>query len=98
MPQAALVQASQRPGVTVAEEKEKFLSRWSRLKSESKDPGQKTEEPPMPVLPALDELTAESDFTAFMHPKADEALRGAALKKLFRDPHSNVPALYEPFS
>lgn len=84
--------------MTVAEEKEKFLSRWSRLKSESKDPGQKTEEPPMPVLPALDELTAESDFTGFMHPKVDEALRRAALKKLFSDPHFNVPDLYEPFS
>jgi hypothetical protein len=91
--------------VTVAKEQEKFLSRWSRLKSESKDPGQKTEETPtkteeapMPVLPALDELTAESDFTGFMHPKVDDALRRAALKKLFSDPHFNVPDPYEPFS
>jgi len=89
----------------VTEEKEKFLSRWSRLKSESKDPGQKTEdtptkteEAPMPVLPALDELTADSDFTGFMHPKVDDALRRAALKKLFSDPHFNVPDPYEPFS
>ncbi|MFL6563780.1 MAG: DUF3306 domain-containing protein [Burkholderiales bacterium] len=91
----------------MAEEKEKFLSRWSRLKSESKDPGPgektegapvKGEEAPMPVLPALDELTSESDFTGFMHPKVDEALRRAALKKLFSDPHFNVPDPYEPFS
>ena len=87
----------------MTEEKEKFLSRWSRLKSESKDPGQKTEdtptkteEAPMPVLPALDELTADSDFTGFMHPKVDDALRRAALKKLFSDPHFNVPDPYEP--
>ncbi|MFL6570389.1 MAG: DUF3306 domain-containing protein [Burkholderiales bacterium] len=91
----------------MAAEKEKFLSRWSRLKSESKDPGPgektegapvKGEEAPMPVLPALDELTSESDFTGFMHPKVDEALRRAALKKLFSDPHFNVPDPYEPFS
>jgi len=84
--------------VTVAEEKEKFLSRWSRLKSESKDLPQKKEETPAPVLPPLDKLTPESDFTGFMHPKVEDALRRAALKKLFSDPHFNVPDPYEPFS
>lgn len=82
----------------MAEEKEKFLSRWSRLKSESKDLPQKTEEAPAPILPPVDELTPESDFTGFMHPKVDDALRRAALKKLFSDPHFNVPDPYEPFS
>ena len=87
--------------MTVAEEKEKFLSRWSRLKSESKDlPREKeeAEEAPAPVLPAVDKLTPESDFTGFMHPKVADALRPAALKKLFSDPHFNVPDPYEPFS
>jgi len=87
--------------VTVAEEKEKFLSRWSRLKSESKELAQRKgdkEETPAPVLPPVENLTPESDFTGFMHPKVEDALRRAALKKLFSDPHFNVPDPYEPFS
>lgn len=82
----------------MAEEKEKFLSRWSRLKNESKDPAQKTEEAPVPILPPLDKLTPESDFTGFMHPKVEDALRRAALKKLFSDPHFNVPDPFEAYS
>jgi hypothetical protein len=82
----------------MAEEKEKFLSRWSRLKSESKDLPQKNEETPVPVLPPLDKLTPESDFTGFMHPKVEDALRRAALKKLFSDPHFNVPDPFEAYS
>ena len=82
----------------MAEEKEKFLNRWSRLKSESKELPQKEEETPVPVLPPVDNLTPESDFTGFMHPKVEDALRRAALKKLFSDPHFNVPDPFEPFS
>ena len=83
----------------MAEEKEKFLSRWSRLKSESKElPQEKEEETPAPVLPPVDKLTPESDFTGFMHPKVEDALRRAALKKLFRDPHFNVPDPFEAYS
>jgi hypothetical protein len=44
----------------------------------------------MPVLPPIEELTPESDFSGFMHPKVDPALRRAALQKLFSDPHFNV--------
>jgi len=87
--------------VTVAEEKEKFLSRWSRLKRESKELPQRNEEKEetlAPVLPPVEKLTPESDFTGFMHPKVEDALRRAALKKLFSDPHFNVPDPYEPFS
>jgi len=90
--------------VSVAEEKEKFLSRWSRLKreNESKLPEKKQEsasnETPAPVLPPVEQLTPESDFTGFMHPKVEDALRRVALKKLFSDPHFNVPDPYEPFS
>jgi hypothetical protein len=82
----------------MAEEKEKFLSRWSRLKNESKDLPQKTEDTPAPVLPPVDKLTPESDFTGFMHPKVEDALRRVALKKLFSDPHFNVPDPFEPYS
>jgi hypothetical protein len=50
------------------------------------------------VLPPVENLTPEADFTGFMHPKVEDALRRAALKKLFSDPHFNVPDPYEPFS
>ena len=90
--------------MTVAEDKEKFLSRWSRLKRENetklaeKKEESASNETPAPVLPPVEKLTPESDFTGFMHPKVEDALRRAALKKLFSDPHFNVPDPYEPFS
>lgn len=82
---------------------ETFVSRWSRLKRRSnageEDPKAVTaradaaparggEAPP--PMPPVDQLTPESDFSPFMHPKADPALRRVALKKLFSDPHFNV--------
>jgi hypothetical protein len=84
----------------VADDKEKFLTRWSRLKQENSLP-EKTEDKhdsPVPVLPAIDKLDPESDFTGFMHPKVDDALRRVALKKLFSDPHFNLPDPYEAYS
>jgi uncharacterized protein DUF3306 len=90
--------------VIVAEEKEQFLSRWSRLKreNENKLPEKRQEsasnETPAPVLPPVEQLTPESDFTGFMHPKVEDALRRAALKKLFSDPHFNLPDPFEPYS
>lgn len=45
---------------------------------------------PAPQLPPLDELTIDSDYRDFFHPKVDEDTRRAALKKLFSDPHFNV--------
>ena len=45
---------------------------------------------PMPQLPAIDELTLDSDFSGFFHPKVDENVRRQALHKLFSDPHFNV--------
>lgn len=80
----------------MTQEKEKFLSRWSRLKSEAKELPQPAEQ--APVLPPVEELTPESDFTGFMHPKVEDALRRVALKKLFRDPHFNTPDPFEPYS
>ena len=81
----------------MAQDKEKFLNRWSRLKQETKLP-EKKDETPLPALPAVDQLTPESDFTGFMHPKVEDALRRVALKKLFSDPHFNVPDPYEAYS
>ena len=79
------------------EKKEAFLSRWSRLKKEDQLPV--PEEKPVPALPPLDKLTPESDFTGFMHPKVEDALRRTALKKLFRgDPHFNLPDPFEAYS
>jgi hypothetical protein len=81
----------------MAAEKEDFLRRWSRLKKEV--PAEKPAETPAPSLPALDKLTSESDFSGFMHPKVEDALRRVALKKLFAgDPHFNLPDPFEPFS
>jgi hypothetical protein len=97
----------------MAQDKENFLGRWSRLKKEQvqeqlKEQGrleaeksvpQKAEsqdEPP--ELPALDKLTPQSEFSGFMHPKVGDALRRAALKKLFSDPHFNIPDPYEAYS
>ncbi|MBI3045766.1 MAG: DUF3306 domain-containing protein [Betaproteobacteria bacterium] len=82
--------------MTIEEDKEAFLSRWSRLKQEAKDqPPQKVSDQVVdskvpPELPPLDKLTPDSDYRAFFHPKVDEDLRRAALKKLFSDPHFNV--------
>src|SRR3970040_1900719 len=79
-------------------EQEQFLARWSRLKQEAQDhpPQEKAPEytgapkAPPPELPPLDKLTLDSDYRAFFHPKVDEDVRRAALKKLFSDPRFNV--------
>ena len=84
----------------MAEDQEAFLSRWSRLKREQVAEETKPVPPETaaPALPSVDTLTPESDFTGFMHPKVKDELRRVALKKLFRDPHFNVPDPFEPFS
>jgi uncharacterized protein DUF3306 len=82
----------------MAEDQEGFLKRWSRLKQEVKEqPPAKPAgaaaldpEAPPPELPPVEKLTMDSDFRGFFHPKVDENLRRAALKKLFSDPHFNV--------
>jgi hypothetical protein len=48
------------------------------------------EESAPPLLPPVDELTPDSDFRGFLHPKVDEDVKRAALKKLFSDPRFNV--------
>ena len=81
-------------------EREGFISRWSRRKTQARDPASEAvqessrqpsaaeDEPP--ELPPVNELTLESDFRGFLHPKVDEDVRRAALRKLFSDPHFNV--------
>ena len=87
----------------MAQEKEGFLGRWSRLKREQAEQPlaqpQKSEalDKP-PELPPIDQLTPESEFSGFMHPKVADALRRAALKKMFADPHFNIPDPFEPYS
>jgi hypothetical protein len=80
------------------EKKQPFLHRWSRLKHEEKKAPAAKEEKPAPSLPPVDKLTPDSDFTGFMHPKVEDALRRVALKKLFNDPHFNIPDPFEPYS
>lgn len=81
-----------------------FLRRWSRLKHESEraaeNPAEQKSEAAAPAqpLPPVDGLTPDADFKPFMQPKVDGALRRAALKKLFGDPHFNIPDPFEPFS
>ena len=83
--------------------KEVFLDRWSRLKQEAKDAPPAGKEPekapgpgaidpkgPPPELPPVEQLTIDSDFRSFFHPKVGEDVRRAALKKLFSDPRFNV--------
>ncbi len=83
------------------DERERFMQRWSRLKRETAEGGdgqppaqtaketRKDDEPP--PLPPLDTLGPDSDFSGFMHPKVDPALRRQALARLFSSPqyHGN---------
>ena len=76
---------------------EEFLSRWSRRKQQARE---EQAAPPVavtpatqakpPELPPVEGLNMDSDFRGFLHPKVDESLRRAALKKLFHEPHFNV--------
>ncbi|MEM7378241.1 MAG: DUF3306 domain-containing protein [Pseudomonadota bacterium] len=43
-----------------------------------------------PPLPDLDALGADSDYTGFLHPDVDKAVRKAALRKLFALPQFGV--------
>jgi hypothetical protein len=80
-----------------ADEKETFLSRWSRLKREQ-PPAEQKPEVPAPALPPVEKLTPQSDFTGFMHPKVKDELRRLALKKLFSDAHFKAIDPFEPYS
>jgi uncharacterized protein DUF3306 len=43
-----------------------------------------------PPLPPVESLSLESDFKPFLSAKVEEAVKRAALRKLFSDPHFNV--------
>ncbi|MGQ0509396.1 MAG: DUF3306 domain-containing protein [Betaproteobacteria bacterium] len=88
------------------EDREPFLSRWSRRKVEAREevaPPQRepeaapvpavAQEPPAP-LPPVESLTTESDFKPFMAAEVAPETRRAALKKLFADARYNV---HDPF-
>jgi hypothetical protein len=71
-----------------------FLTRWSRLKHKAA-----AEKPAAPIkpeqanaaeLPAVDSLTFESDFSAYLKANVEESVKRAALKKLLHDPRFNV--------
>jgi uncharacterized protein DUF3306 len=89
-----------------------FLTRWSRLKQAEREkalrpdpapPGVPTADSPEPPadpledLPALESLTKDSDFRAFMRPGVPETLRNQALRKLWgSDPvYANLDGLLE---
>lgn len=83
--------------MSAKDDREPFLSRWSRLKQEARDepaesaPAKADEtHQPAPELPPVDQLNYDSDFKAFMDKRVDERLRRIALKKLFSDPRFNV--------
>ena len=102
-------------------QRERFLSRWSRLKREDSrapqapavagaspasapgaptaaadaaGPGAHAASPGQSdvaaSLPPIESLSIDSDFTPFLQPKVPDALRRAAVKKLFADPRFNV--------
>ena len=86
------------------DEKEPFLSRWSRRKLEAKEdppaavPAAElpTATPAAPSLPATQPTPAGAtagaspEYREFFDPRVDEKLRRTALKKMFSDPHFNV--------
>jgi hypothetical protein len=83
---------------------ERFLQRWSRLKTQGEPPpagvavpveATETKEDalpptPTPTLGDVAALTHDSDYSAFLGTGVDTTVRRLAMKKLFSDPHFNV--------
>lgn len=67
-----------------------FLRRWSRRKLAARHDAATSAPTAAPALPAIESIGPDSDVAAFMHAKVDEAVRRAALRKLFSDPRFNV--------
>ena len=87
------------------DDKENFLSRWSRRKLDAKEsapagapqsvelPAAAFKEPPVPAAEPTAAGTADditSEYRKFFDLRVDENLRRTALKKLFSDPQFNV--------
>jgi hypothetical protein len=98
----------------MVEERESFLKRWTRRKTEQREQALADAAPNFPPaegaakavpsaavapdqLPSIDDLTAESDFTAFLKAGVPEELKRLALRKLWRtDPvFANLDGLVE---
>jgi Protein of unknown function (DUF3306) len=86
------------------DDKEPFLSRWSRRKLEearapdpAPPPARPAETAP-PELPPIDQLSFDSNYKDFLHPKVDETLRRQALKKLFASAHFQTPDMMDDFN
>lgn len=70
-----------------------FVKRWARLKQQAvvaQPPPAKAGAKEAAELPALDSLTFDSDFAAFLRADIEESVKRAALKKLLHDPRFNV--------
>jgi hypothetical protein len=79
-----------------------FFSRWSKNKAQAPAESEAASAPaagpaaaPAPELPppTLEDVAAlghDADFSRFVKPGVDEAVRRSAMKKLFTDPHFNV--------
>lgn len=52
---------------------------------------------PPTVLPSVESLTKDSDFSPFMQADVPPALRNQAMKKLFADPHYNVMDMLDTY-
>jgi len=87
------------------DDKEPFLSRWSRRKLDAKEDAPAgvpqavalpAAAPVAPLLPAAEPPAAgtsegmSAEYRKFFDPQVDESLRRTALRKLFSDPHFNV--------
>jgi hypothetical protein len=77
-----------------------FLARWSRRKRGAAEPA--APPPPeadreIPALSPIETLTAQSDYTPFMRAGVPEAIRNAALRRLWvSDPvYANLDGLVE---
>lgn len=77
------------------DDKQPFLSRWSRRKLEAND-NSPAAAPAAPRAPATEPTAPgapqriSSEYREFFDPQVDEKLRHTALRKLFSDPHFNV--------
>ena len=75
-----------------------FFKRWTRIKAQAPAEPEAASAPvsePAPELPplTLEDVAAlghDADFSRFVQPGVDEAVRRSAMKKLFTDPHFNV--------
>ncbi|CAA7616636.1 conserved hypothetical protein [Candidatus Terasakiella magnetica] len=86
---------------------EPFLARWSRRKTKAKAepppppvPEAKaappTPAPPIPELPAIESLTAQSDFSVFLKDGVPAELRQSALQRLWAsDPSLMAPEVMD---